>query len=129
MTAYAEDQGAPTPDELRSGWRANDPRTVVLLADPGAPNMLRAYPGAAVLDKLPRAFFVELQARYGNLFVRREAGGEPAALAAALDALVGCLEAEAGCAVVPGLPPDKRGGWGQWGGGVQAADPDRPTPP
>jgi hypothetical protein len=71
--------------------------------------MLRFFPGDGVLQgALPRRFFTELLARYGNMFERRKAGGEPDALAAAMDALVTCLEAPGGCATVPGLSSEQR---------------------
>ena len=60
--------------------------------------------GREVERVLPSFFFSELQARYGNMFnVRQE--GEPAAVAAALDALTGCLR-RGGCTVVPGIDAD-----------------------
>jgi hypothetical protein len=108
LTSFPDDAGAPDADALRAGWGLADPRSVAILADPSAPNMLRFFPGDAVLGKLPRRFFIELQARYGNLFERRKAGGEPEALAGALDALLACLDAPGGCATVPGLSDEQR---------------------
>ena len=106
-TRFRDDPGAPTDADLRAAWRP-DPKTVVILADPSAPNMLRILPGEATGAKLSRGFFLELAARYGNLFVRREDGGEGAALEKAMDALLTCLESPQGCKVVPGLPDDQR---------------------
>ena len=106
-TRFRDDPAAPTDDDLRRAWRP-DPRTVVVLADPSAPNMLRILPGEATGAKLSRGFFLELAARYGNLFVRREDGGDGAALEKAMDALLSCLESREGCSVVPGLPEDQR---------------------
>lgn len=109
LTAFPDDAGAPDADALRAGWGlGTDRRSVAVLADPSAPNMLRFFPADEVLAKLPRRFFIELQARYGNLFERRKAGGEPEALAAALDALLSCLDAPAGCTTVPGLSQEQR---------------------
>ena len=107
-TRFRDDPSAPTDDDLRKTWRP-DPRTVVVLADPSAPNMLRILPGEATGAKLSRGFFLELSARYGNLFVRREDGGDGAALEKAMDALLTCLESAEGCKVVPGLPDDQKG--------------------
>lgn len=106
-TRFRDDPAAPTDDDLRRAWRP-DPRTVVVLADPSAPNMLRILPGEATGAKLSRGFFLELAARFGNLFVRREDGGDGAALERAMDTLLSCLESREGCSVVPGLPEDQR---------------------
>jgi len=106
-TRFRDDPAAPTDDDLRRAWRP-DPSTVVVLADPSAPNMLRILPGEGTGAKLSRGFYLELAARYGNLFVRREDGGDGAALEKAMDALLTCLESETGCKVVPGLPDDQR---------------------
>lgn len=108
LTAFPDDAGAPDADALRAGWGLADPRSVAVLADPSAPNMLRFFPGDGVLRHLPRRFFIELQARYGNLFERRKAGGEPEALSSALDALLTCLGRPGGCATVPGLSQEQR---------------------
>jgi hypothetical protein len=109
LTAFPDDAGAPRAEDLRAGW-ALGPRSVAVLADPSAPNLLRFFPGEAVLaDALPRRFFLELQARFGNMFERRKDGGDPEALGAALDALLACLEPGAGCGgAVPGLAPEQR---------------------
>ena len=106
-TRFRDDPAAPTDDDLRKAWRP-DPRTVVVLADPSAPNMLRILPGEATGAKLSRGFYLELAARFGNLFVRREDGGDGAALEKAMDVLLTCLESREGCSVVPGLPDDQR---------------------
>lgn len=106
-TRFRDDPAAPVDDDLRKAWRP-DPSTVVVLADPSAPNMLRILPGEATGAKLSRGFYLELAARYGNLFVRREDGGDGAALENAMDALLTCLESPTGCKVVPGLPDDQR---------------------
>ncbi len=106
-TRFRDDPAAPSDDQLRKAFRP-DPKTIVVLADPSAPNMLRILPGEATGAKLSRGFFLELSARYGNLFVRREDGGDGAALEKAMDALLTCLESSEGCKVVPGLPDDQR---------------------
>ena len=94
---------------LRAGW-ALDARSVAVLVDPSAPNSLRFFPGEAVLaDALPRRFFIELQARFGNQFERRKDGGDVEALGGALDALLTCLEPDAKCGgAVPGLAQEQR---------------------
>ena len=106
-TRFRDDPAAPTDEDLRKAWRP-DPRTVVVLADPSSPNMLRILPGEGTGAKLSRGFYLELAARFGNLFVRREDGGDGAALEKAMDTLLACLESDAGCQVVPGLPDDQR---------------------
>lgn len=101
------DPASPSQDDLRAAWRPNA-RTVVLLADPGAPNMLRVFAG--LNTNVSRAFSAELVGRYGNLFARREAGGEVAAFAAAVDVLLTCVDPDVhpdGCAVVPGVDRDQ----------------------
>ena len=110
LTSFPDDAGAPSPEQLRAGWELSDGRAVAILADPSAPNMLRFFPGDAVLSStLPRRFFIELQARFGNQFERRKGGGDPEALKGALDALLSCLEPEAACGgAVPGLAQEQR---------------------
>lgn len=112
LTAFPDDAGAPRFEALRAGWGAPlaQGRAVAILADPSAPNMLRFFPGERVLaDALPRRFFIELQARYGNIFERRKEGGDPEALAGAVEALLTCLEPGAACGgAVPGLAQEQR---------------------
>ena len=71
--------------------------------------MLRIFAGDAT--RLNRAFVAEIVGRFGNLFARRGDGGEGAALAAALDVLLTCVDPDAsprGCDVVPGVDADQR---------------------
>ena len=109
LTAFNDDTDAPDAAALRAGW-ALDARSVAVLVDPSAPNSLRFFPGEAVLaDALPRRFFIELQARFGNQFERRKDGGDVEALGGALDALLTCLEPDAKCGgAVPGLAQEQR---------------------
>lgn len=67
---------SPYPVEaLRQGWSTGDGRTVVVIVDPTAPNILSFKYGLGVQGILNRAFFAELQSRYGNLFEVREKVG------------------------------------------------------
>ena len=68
----------PSPysvESLRKGWSTGDGRTVVVLVDPTAPNIMSFKYGLGVQGILNRAFFAELQSRYGNLFAVREQVG------------------------------------------------------
>lgn len=108
-TVLDGDPESPSADALRAAWRP-DARTLVVLADPGAPNSLRVFAGADA--RVTRGFTAELVGRYGNMFTRRR-DGDGAALAAALDVLLTCVDPQAtpdprGCAVVPGVEPDQR---------------------
>lgn len=103
-TRYQPNAG-PSLEELRSAWRP-DKRTLVVLVDTSAPNILNFKYGEGVLTRLRRPFFSELSSRFGNQFYVRD-NGESAAVMAALDALLGCLEKEDGCLVVPGLSADE----------------------
>lgn len=101
---------SPSNDELRAAWRP-DARTLVLLADPGAPNMLRVYGGTGA--RASASFTAELVGRYGNMFARRADDGDGAALASALDVLLTCVDPSLtpdprGCTVVPGVENDQR---------------------
>lgn len=106
FTQYYVDasRDGPTPRRL---WGSLDNRTVVVVADPSAPNILSVpFVGDEVLAKLRRPFWTELESRFGNLFTVREQG-ESAALQGAMAALVECLGRDEGCKVVPGLPSEQ----------------------
>ena len=95
----------PSVEEIRAGWNV-DGRTVVVFIDPSSPNIMNFKFGTGVQKLLPRAFFTELQSRYGNMFFVRE-NGEAAAVDGMLTALDVCLRREGGCAVPPGLPEEQ----------------------
>ena len=79
---------------------------VIFLVDPTSPNVLDFHEGSNVQASLPPAFFIELQARFGNLFAVREEG-EAEAASRAIDALVTCLSNHSGCSVVPGVDSER----------------------
>jgi hypothetical protein len=93
-------------EDLRSGWKTEQPNTIVVLVDPSAPNILQFKYSRGVERKLPRQFFSELSSRFGNVFNIRETG-EAAAVTETIDALTTCLRREEGCRVVPGLANDE----------------------
>ena len=85
-------------------WGLDD-KSILLVADSRGGNILSFSVGDAVYELLPRTFWIELQARFGNLyFVRDE--GEDQAILQALESAEGCL-AQGGCKVVPGLPKEQ----------------------
>ena len=85
-------------------WGLDD-KSILLVADSRGGNILSFSVGDAVYELLPRTFWIELQARFGNLyFVRDE--GEDQAILQALESVEGCL-AQGGCKVVPGLPQEQ----------------------
>ena len=85
-------------------WGLDD-KSILLVADSRGGNILSFSVGDAVYELLPRTFWIELQARFGNLyFVRDE--GEDQAILQALESVEGCL-AQGGCKVVPGLPKEQ----------------------
>lgn len=64
-------QAGPTGNEVKAAWAPND-RTVIVIVDPSSPNILAFNTGQAVEQLLRRAFFIELQSRYGNKFFVRD---------------------------------------------------------
>eukprot|EP00850_Spirogloea_muscicola_P012366 SM000079S22484 [mRNA] locus=s79:452156:453733:- [translate_table: standard] len=113
---------APSGDVVRARWRPGE-RTVVVIEDVTAPNVLNFNTGGAVRAKLPRQFFVELQNRYGNqacttscrfgspwfahgvqFYVREE--GEMQPVIRVSEALQECLSKDEGCQNVPGVTED-----------------------
>ncbi|HCF26244.1 MAG TPA: methanol dehydrogenase [Cyanobacteria bacterium UBA11049] len=85
-------------------WGLDD-KSILLVADSRGGNILSFSVGDAVYELLPRTFWIELQARFGNLyFVRDE--GEDQAILQALESVEGCL-LQGGCKVVPGLPQEQ----------------------
>lgn len=90
--------------DLKDLWKP-DEKTVIVIEDLSSPNILNFNTGSAVMAKLPRQFFTELQSRYGNQFyVQQE--GEGAALMSTVQAIDECLRRPEGCKSVPGLTND-----------------------
>jgi hypothetical protein len=85
-------------------WGLDD-KSILLVADGRGGNLLAFSIGDAVYDLLPRTFWIELQARFGNMYYVRE-HGENNAITASLDTVKGCL-VKGGCKVVPGLPREQ----------------------
>ncbi|MFN9732653.1 MAG: TPM domain-containing protein [Microcystis sp.] len=85
-------------------WGLDD-KSILLVADGRGGNLLSFSIGDAVYEFLPRTFWIELQARFGNMYFVRE-NGENNAIVQSLDAVKGCL-VKGGCAVVPGLPKEQ----------------------
>ncbi|HAC63734.1 MAG TPA: methanol dehydrogenase [Cyanothece sp. UBA12306] len=86
-------------------WGLDD-QSILLVADSRGGNLLAFSIGDAVYELLPRTFWIELQARFGNLYYIRD-NGENTAIMTSLETVKGCL-LQGGCGVVPGLP------WEQW---------------
>lgn len=70
LTRYGP-QAGPTGNEVKAAWAPND-KTVIVIVDPSSPNILAFNTGQAVEQLLRRAFFIELQSRYGNKFFVRD---------------------------------------------------------
>lgn len=85
-------------------WGLND-KSILLVADSRGGNILSFSVGDAVYELLPRTFWIELQARFGNLYFVREQG-EDQSILQALASVEGCLS-QGGCRVVPGLPQEQ----------------------
>ncbi len=86
-------------------WGLDD-KSILLVADSRGGNLLAFSIGDAVYELMPRTFWIELQARFGNIYYIRE-NGENRAITQALDTVKGCLVKEGGCLVVPGLPREQ----------------------
>jgi hypothetical protein len=95
-----------TPGRAVKDFWGLDDRSVLLVADPRGGNLLSFNVGDAVYEKMPRLFWIELQARFGNMFYVRE-HGEDQAIIQALHSVETCLVREEGCKVVPGLPQEQ----------------------
>jgi energy-converting hydrogenase Eha subunit A len=85
-------------------WKLDD-KSILLVADGRGGNLLAFSIGDAVYELLPRTFWIELQARFGNMYFVRDKG-ENNSIVEALDTVKGCL-AQGGCKVVPGLPREQ----------------------
>lgn len=89
---------------VKKYWGLDD-KSILLVADGRGGNLLAFSIGDDVYELLPRTFWIELQARFGNMYFVRE-HGENNAIVDALKAVQGCL-AQGGCNVVPGLPREQ----------------------
>jgi energy-converting hydrogenase Eha subunit A len=85
-------------------WGLDD-KSILLVADARGGNLLAFSIGDAVYELMPRTFWIELQARFGNMYFVRD-NGENLAITEALDTVKGCL-IQGGCNVVPGLPREQ----------------------
>ena len=85
-------------------WGLDD-KSILLVADARGGNLLAFSIGDAVYELMPRTFWIELQARYGNMYYIRD-NGENRAITESLDTVKGCL-LKGGCQVVPGLPREQ----------------------
>ncbi len=94
-----------TPGRAVINFWGLDDKSILLVADSRGGNILSFSVGDAVYELLPRTFWIELQARFGNLYFVREEG-EDQAILQALSAVEGCL-LQGGCKVVPGLPKEQ----------------------
>jgi energy-converting hydrogenase Eha subunit A len=86
-------------------WNLDD-KSILLVADGKGGNLLSFSVGDAVYELLPRTFWIELQARYGNMYFVRD-NGEEQSIVQSLEAVKTCLVQEGGCGVVPGLPQEQ----------------------
>ena len=89
---------------VKKFWGLDD-KSILLVADGRGGNLLAFSIGDDVYELLPRTFWIELQARFGNMYYVRD-HGENNAIVAALDTVKGCLLRN-GCNVVPGLPQEQ----------------------
>jgi hypothetical protein len=94
-----------TPGRAVINFWGLDDKSILLVADSRGGNILSFSVGDAVYELLPRTFWIELQARFGNLYFVREEG-EDQAILHALNSVKGCL-LQGGCNVVPGLPKEQ----------------------
>ncbi|NJK49150.1 TPM domain-containing protein [Candidatus Gracilibacteria bacterium] len=85
-------------------WGLDD-KSILLVADGRGGNLLAFSIGDAVYELLPRTFWIELQARFGNMYFVRE-NGQNIAIAQSLETVKNCL-LQNGCRVVPGLPREQ----------------------
>lgn len=85
-------------------WGLDD-KSILLVADARGGNLLAFSIGDEVYELMPRTFWIEMQARFGNMYYIRD-NGENLAITEALDTVKGCL-LKGGCNVVPGLPREQ----------------------
>lgn len=82
-----------------------DNKSILLVADARGGNLLAFSIGDDVYELMPRTFWIEMQARFGNMYYIRD-NGENLAITEALETVKGCL-LKGGCNVVPGLPREQ----------------------
>ena len=85
-------------------WGLDD-KSILVVADGRGGNLLAFSIGDDVYELLPRTFWIELQARFGNLYFVGE-NGENNAIVNSLRTVKQCLLQD-GCLVVPGLPREQ----------------------
>jgi hypothetical protein len=85
-------------------WGLDD-KSILMVADGRGGNILAFSIGDAVYELMPRTFWIEMQARFGNMYYVRE-NGENNAIADAMHTVEKCLM-QGGCNVVPGLPDEQ----------------------
>jgi hypothetical protein len=85
-------------------WHLDD-KSILVVADARGGNLLAFSIGDAVYQFLPRTFWIELQARFGNLYYVRD-NGQNTAIVQSLETVKNCLN-QGGCKVVPGLPREQ----------------------
>jgi hypothetical protein len=85
-------------------WGLDD-KSILLVADSRGGNLLSFSIGDDVYNLLPRTFWIELQARFGNMYYVRD-NGDNKAIMDSLNTIKGCL-VKGGCPVVPGLPKEQ----------------------
>jgi len=95
-----------TPGRAVIKYWGLDDKTVLLVADGKGGNILAFSIGDDVYELMPRTFWIELQTRFGNMFYVQD-HGENNAIVNAMTVVKGCLLAENGCNVVPGLPREQ----------------------
>ncbi len=95
-----------TPGRAVIKYWGLDDKTILLVADGKGGNILAFSIGDEVYELMPRTFWIELQTRFGNMFYVQD-HGENSAIIDALNVVKGCLLAENGCNVVPGLPREQ----------------------
>ena len=95
-----------TPGRAVINYWGLDDKTILLVADGKGGNILAFSIGDEVYELMPRTFWIELQTRFGNMFYVQD-HGENNAIVNALNVVQGCLLADNGCNVVPGLPREQ----------------------
>ncbi|KAI0564979.1 methanol dehydrogenase [Gracilaria domingensis] len=84
-----------------------DERSVLIVAEPSSPNLLRFRVGEEVKKKLPPSFWNELANRYGNSFYVRDKGADTSLLET-ISAIEQCaLPSATICKFVPGISNDQ----------------------
>ena len=89
---------------VKDFWQLDD-RSVLLVSDTRSGNILNFNIGDAAYQLLPRTYWMELQARFGNQYFVRD-NGQDQSILQALESVEYCLRKD-GCNVVPGLPTEQ----------------------